>query len=299
MSTTASLISIVLPVYNGERYLAESIQSCLAQTYSDWELVVVDDASTDNTSFLIAQWMAKDSRIRCIRHQTNKKLPAALNTGFAHARGVYLTWTSDDNRYLPSALEEMLQALTTGQGADFVYADYQVIDDDSQYVQTQVAPSPLSLIQGYNAVPCFLYRRRVYEQIGGYTEALFLAEDYDYWLRVLSSGYIMLPLHKTLYQYRRHTQSLTDTYKGSAFLAAEQALLRNLPRLVGAGTDIRGRAYLYLASLATWRGDHRRAIQYSLRALRYVPLLVLGKMTYFIAKRIWLKLAPPFRQPQQ
>lgn len=293
MSTTASLISIVLPVYNGKRYLAESIQSCLDQTYPDWELVIVDDASTDHTPSIIAQWMAKDTRIRCIRHETNKRLPAALNTGFAHARGTYLTWTSDDNRYFCSALEEMLQALTSSQAADFVYADYEIIDENGQYVQTNVVPPPLSLIQGYNAVPCFLYRRHVHEQVGAYAEDLFLAEDYDYWLRVLSAGCTMIPLHKRLYHYRRHSQSLTDAYKGRSFLAAEHALLRNLPKMVGASAAVRGRAYLYLASLATWRGDRRSALQYALHALRYTPAMVLGKVARFVAKRILLKVIHP------
>jgi glycosyltransferase involved in cell wall biosynthesis len=292
MNTTASLISIVLPVYNGQRYLAESIQSCLDQTYPDWELVIVDDASTDDTPSIIAQWMAKDTRIRCIRHEANRRLPAALNTGFAHARGAYLTWTSDDNRYLPSALEEMLQVLTANQQADFVYTDYEVIDDNGQYVQTNIVPSPLSLIQGYNAVPCFLYRQRVYEQIGGYAEDLFLAEDYDYLLRILSSGCVMLPLHKRLYHYRRHAQSLTDAYKGHTFLAAEQALLRALPKITNASASIRGRTYLYLASLATWRGDQCSALQYSLRALRSTPVLALSKIACFVAKRIRWRLMP-------
>lgn len=292
MAATASLISIVLPVYNGERYLAESIQSCLDQTYPHWELIIVDDASTDDTSSIIAQGMAKDVRIRCIRHETNKRLPAALNTGFTHARGAYLTWTSDDNRYHLSALEEMLQVLTTGEGADFVYADYEVIDEDGQYIQTNVAPPPLSLIQGFNAVPCFLYRRHIYEQVGGYAEDLFLAEDYDYWLRVLSAGCTMIPLHKRLYSYRRHARSLTDQYTGRTFLAAEHALLRNLPKMTGASAAVRGRAYLYLASLATWRGDQHSASRYLLLALRYTPVLVLGKIVFFVARRICLKLFP-------
>ncbi len=80
---SSPLISIVLPVHNGSQYLAESIQSCLDQTMADWELVVVDDASTDLTPDIVAKFAAADARIRCVRHQINRRLPAALNTGFA------------------------------------------------------------------------------------------------------------------------------------------------------------------------------------------------------------------------
>src|SRR5262245_61923913 len=92
-------VSIVLPTYNGSRFLAESIQSCLDQTYPDFELIIVDDCSTDVTPAIIAEFSARDSRVHTVRHEKNKKLPGALNTGMALSRGRFLTWTSDDNLY--------------------------------------------------------------------------------------------------------------------------------------------------------------------------------------------------------
>ncbi|HEY7975548.1 MAG TPA: glycosyltransferase family 2 protein, partial [Ktedonobacterales bacterium] len=100
----APLISITLPVYNGARFLPESLASIVAQTYTNWELICVDDTSTDATPTVLAEWAARDARIHVIRHEVNKRLPGALNTGFAAARGELLTWTSDDNRYRPDAL---------------------------------------------------------------------------------------------------------------------------------------------------------------------------------------------------
>ena len=96
---TSPKISVVLPVYNGERYLRESLDSILAQTMGDFELIVVDDCSTDATSVILAEYAVRDSRIRIIRNAENQKLPRSLNIGFAEARGEYLTWTSDDNVY--------------------------------------------------------------------------------------------------------------------------------------------------------------------------------------------------------
>src|SRR5262245_42250457 len=92
-----ALVTIVLPTYDGARFIDEAIAGWVAQNHAAWELIVVDDASTDDTPHRLRAWSEKDSRIRVVRHATNRKLPAALNTGFAGARGKYLTWSSDDN----------------------------------------------------------------------------------------------------------------------------------------------------------------------------------------------------------
>jgi len=153
------LISIVLPTYNGARYLAESIESVLRQSYTAWELIVVDDASTDETPQMIATYRERDSRIRSLRHAVNRRLPAALNTGFAAARGELLSWTSDDNHYQPDALAELAGTLAERPDVDFVFADYAIIDDEGRTVREVVAQEPLRLLSGEATIPCFLYRR--------------------------------------------------------------------------------------------------------------------------------------------
>lgn len=89
------LVSIVLPVYNGEKYLRESLDSILAQTMEDWELIAVDDCSKDATPQILADYAASDSRIRVMRNAENQRLPRSLNIGFAEARGEFLTWTDE------------------------------------------------------------------------------------------------------------------------------------------------------------------------------------------------------------
>ncbi len=124
MCKHAPVISIVLPVYNGRKYVKESIASCLNQTFSDFELIIVDDCSQDQTPAIIDELARTDSRIKVIRNERNQKLPASLNIGFKQARGIYHTWTSHDNAYLPAALEEMLEFLQKHSHIDIVYCDY-------------------------------------------------------------------------------------------------------------------------------------------------------------------------------
>jgi glycosyltransferase involved in cell wall biosynthesis len=175
------LVSIVLPVYNGARFLQKSIDSCLKQTYRDIELIVVDDKSVDNSVDIVKSY--DDNRIRLLCHRRNRKQPAGLNTGFAHSTGAYLTWTSHDNYYAPTAIAEMVTFLEDHPKIDFLFANQYDIDESGQIIG-EVKPGPFEkLVDGCYASGAFLYRRSVYEKLGGYDERFFLAQDYDYWLR--------------------------------------------------------------------------------------------------------------------
>ncbi len=102
MSGKSALVTVVMPVYNQAHFLPQALDSVFAQTYPHMELIVVDDGSTDATPDVLAEFQ-RHHRFTVIR-QTNQRLPAALNTGFANANGDYLTWTSSDNEMLPDML---------------------------------------------------------------------------------------------------------------------------------------------------------------------------------------------------
>lgn len=283
---TTPLVSIVLPTYNGSRYLREAIDSCLAQTYSHWELILVDDCSSDATPQIIAEYVARDPRIRSLHHPTNRKLPAALNTGHAAARGHYLTWTSDDNRFLSRALEEMVGFLEQHPPIGMVYADCVVIDEQGRYVSPYPAQPASSLAYQNTLGPCFLYRRSVYQAIGEYDRDLFLAEDYDYWLRVYRQ-FEMAPLPMVLYEYRMHGHSLTSTSKRAALLASlEGTLRRHLPYLHRCSRQERARGWIVCAATAARRNAPLRAASAYLRALSLSPAFSIG----YVARRLAARL---------
>jgi glycosyltransferase involved in cell wall biosynthesis len=203
------LVSIVLPVHNGMRYLDQAIRSCLEQTYGNWELIIVDDASTDDTPGLIARYERQDARIVSIRHEINRRLPGALNTGFARARGQLLTWTSDDNLYEPEALERMVGYLQDSPATGLVYCDERFIGPDGEDMGPYAKSGPEALAR-FNCVgACFLYRREVYEAVGEYDAQMILVEDYDYWLRVAHRFPVAHLRGIAPYRYRCHPGSLT------------------------------------------------------------------------------------------
>jgi glycosyltransferase involved in cell wall biosynthesis len=279
-------VSIVLPVYNGARFLAGAIRSCRAQTYPHWELIVVDDCSTDDTPQIAAGFAADDARIRVIRHEQNRKLPGALNTGFDAARGDLLTWTSDDNLYRPDALAEMARFLAEHPDVGLVYADYSLIDEEGNVTGTVRAPERRDLMFKSVVGPCFLYRRAVAEAVGPYAEDLYLAEDYDYWLRV-SARFPIAALHRDLYLYREHAASLTGQQKPRVLRARETAILRNLPRLGWATRSDRAEAYLHLADLTGAQGRARQRLAYWARALGQQPVLAVRRGVVMLVRDVF------------
>ena len=269
MTEAVVRVSIVLPVRNGARYLAESVRSVEAQSLRDWELIAVDDGSTDATPEILATLAAQDGRIRVVRNDPALCLPGALNRGFEAAQGSLLTWTSDDNVFRPEALASMVATLEQRHEADVVYADYTLIDGDGRELERRSVPQIEHL--GYSNVvgPCFLFRRHVWQALGGYADDLFLAEDYDFWLRAVAR-FRFLRLASDLYLYRTHPGALGTSRRYEVGLATARALERSLPLLP---RRMRFAAMTRLEDLAMEAGQAAKAHSWRRRALFTAPLL--------------------------
>ncbi len=219
-----TMVSIILPTYNGAKYIRESIQSCLNQTHKDIELIIINDCSTDNTKDIISSF--NDKRIVYIENEKNLGIAESLNKGFRNSKGNHLTWTSDDNYYDKTAIQEMLN-----QNCDFVYANYTIINGKKVFLGD-------SLDYKNNIGGCFLYTREVYEKTGDFKKEHLLAEDYEYWLRV-RENFKMKKINKFLYFYRLHEDSLTG--KNKQYKIAKTAYNASKPYV-----SILGRIYQFL-----------------------------------------------------
>lgn len=222
---THPLVSVVLPVYNGEEFLAQSIQSIINQTYKNWELIIVDDCSSDNSNKIAQEFAKTDNRIKIIKNEKNLKLPASLNVGFDCANGEYYTWTSDDNEYYPEAFEKMVDFLENNSYYGMVYAQTNVEKDGvvQDYIWCDGATTPTTLLEFCVPGACFMYRKTVAQKVGKYNENCFLNEDHEYWLRVLLIAPIA-NLDEILYLYRLRNGSLTETRKKEINLGKHKLL---------------------------------------------------------------------------
>jgi glycosyltransferase involved in cell wall biosynthesis len=209
-------VSVILPVYNQAHYLPEALDGVFAQTYPHYELIVVNDGSTDGTDRVLADYQQRYDFT--VITQENRGLPRALNTGFARARGEYLTWTSSDNVMLPEMLTVLVQALDEDPSVGLVYADRYLMDDAGQDLGRFDLPDydPYLLLHVNIVHCCFLYRRECMERVSDYAPDFIYGEDWEYWIRI-SQYYRMKHVSRALYRYRLHGDSMTsELVRGTA-----------------------------------------------------------------------------------
>ena len=224
-------ISVILPVYNGEKFIRDAVNSVLDQTYNNLELIIVNDCSTDNTLNIVRELSSNDERIIIIDNKVNQKLPRSLNIGFAAASGDYYTWTSDDNLYHKDALQEMVKVMECEAKPDLVYADYSIIDSAGNVVGQSKQKAPEEMCFGNVIGACFLYRKELALKSGESDPDFFLAEDYEFFVRCYSSGKL-LHLEKCLYDYRTHGESLTETRRDEILVMTLRVIERHFDFLL-------------------------------------------------------------------
>lgn len=254
MNSISPLVTVVLPTYNGAGFLRESVDSIIGQSYQNWELIIVDDASIDETFRIATDFSMLDSRIVVFRNEVNRKLPGSLNVGFSRARGELLTWTSDDNRYRPHALERLVEFLQTHPDYDMVYSSFSLMNERGEVLDRKDLEGPSHLWRANVIGGSFLYTRKMAERTGTYDENRFVVEDYEYWLRASQHSRIG-QLKEDLYLYREHAGSLTTRFSRRRAKLTEDVQIRYLPHLPYVDKDTLRKAYQRLVRRALLRGQ--------------------------------------------
>ncbi|MER3408630.1 MAG: glycosyl transferase family 2 [Thermoleophilia bacterium] len=211
---------MVMPAYNAERTVGPAIRSVLAQTRADFELLVVDDGSTDGTRAVVEQTMV-DPRVRLL--STPGRGPAAArNAALYWARGRYVCFLDSDDLYLPRYLDEMEQALLAHPGVGMAYPDAWVLSGRTGRIRKTSTlaeyPGPpddalgwLALLIDYNVVHYMaMVPKAVLVEVGGFDERPRAAMDYELWLRIAARGYRAIRIDKRLGVYRETPGSITS-----------------------------------------------------------------------------------------
>jgi glycosyltransferase involved in cell wall biosynthesis len=221
-------VSVVIPVHNGEKYLAQAIESVLGQTFRDFELLIVDDGSTDGTAAIIRSYTERDPRVRCLS-QENRGVAAAGNRGLQEARTEWVARLDADDVFLPEKLERQVAFLRRNPDAQIIGTLASFISHAGRPLGLVGTEGPYTPAEFYRLVradrPIYfvnsstLMRRETVLSIGGYREPFAPAEDVDLWIRMMEQGHLMLKVPEPLLLYRLHGESLTMT------LNARQRLL--------------------------------------------------------------------------
>jgi len=240
----APLVSVVMPTYNGERFLRPAIESILNQTFRDFELIVIDDGSTDTTPRILAEFKHKDDRLIVLSNEQNLGIAAATNRGLAAARGEYVALQDHDDLSLPRRFQTQVDFLNShpeialvGSAAELIdengvtYDEYHEPEDDIELKWETLFRCPIS----HTSV---MVRRRVMLETGGYSPdpTLKVASDYDLLSRIVMR-YRVANLSQPLVQWRRHPAASMITDESQLKRGIESVSLRNLRVLQNGRSD--------------------------------------------------------------
>jgi glycosyltransferase involved in cell wall biosynthesis len=195
-----------MPAYNAEKYIGRAIDSILNQSYQKFELIIVNDASTDKTLNIIRKYAKRDKRIRYISNKKNKLIAHSLNKGIQMSYGEIIARMDGDDESMPDRLEKQLKVLLTNKKTAVVGADLDVVNTKGKKISKRTYPVESTdlkrLMFRYSPFshPVVMYRKNAFLEFGGYREDIFPAEDIDLWFK-LGSKYDFASVSEPLLKY--------------------------------------------------------------------------------------------------
>lgn len=240
MKEKQPVASILMPVFNGEKFLAESINSVLAQTWMDFEFIIIDDGSTDNSLEIIRSF--SDPRIRLLCNEVNSGLIFTLNKGILQAKGKYIVRHDCDDLMRPDRLRLQISLLEENPGVVLVGSWLQLIDENGvpagrwRYPETDIGIRWAQLFNSAVSHPSAVYRAEVIQKLGGYDPDFLHAEDYELWARMSMQGKVA-NIGKFLVDYRVHPESVTSKYSESQLQTRVTIAAKNIADCVGCQLD--------------------------------------------------------------
>ncbi len=205
-------ISIIMPVYNTQDYLAEAIESVLDQTFYDFELIIVDDDSSDKTLNIAKKYAKKDERIKIIKNEINKNIGASLNNGIYYSSAKIIARMDGDDISMPTRLEKQYKLLSKNKELAVVGCNMITIDEEGNeigrrsYTTDSEALKKKMFRYSPFAHPSTMYRKEVFQESGGYNPALSPTEDLDLWMKI-GRKYELSNVPEYLFKYRVYKRS--------------------------------------------------------------------------------------------
>lgn len=226
-----------MPVYNSQKYLKESIESILNQTYRNFEFIIVNDGSTDKSEEIIKEYAFKDSRIIFINNKQNQGIAVARNTGISSSCGDLIANMDADDISLPHRLERQLKFIQDNSTCDICIGDMEVVDASGGHLYFRIYPKESVSIKNrflrYNTIPnpCVLYKKTVWAGNFGYDPSCsYGTDDYDFWFKAIKH-YNASSVGEVIHKYRLH--DLSTIHK--KFDLVEKEVLRIRVKNIKAG----------------------------------------------------------------
>ncbi|HWP93500.1 MAG TPA: glycosyltransferase [Thermodesulfobacteriota bacterium] len=271
-------VSVVIPTYNRAELLGSAINSVLSQTFQDFEIVVVDDASRDNTAEVIRGF--NDKRIKHVRHETNKGEAGARNTGVINSDGSYVAFLDDDDEWLPEKLERQIEIFERDSDRiGGVYTGFLKVDRATGQVVKEVIPTKRGnifneLLQfNWIRIPSVLMvKKECFDRTGLFDASIPFGLDYDMWIRI-SKEFQFEYVDRPLVKYYSHADSrLSTNYK--LVISGKEAMLKKYSDVFESNKKDHSYRYLQLGVLYCYSGNARKGREAFLRAIMAYPFEV-------------------------
>ncbi len=275
-------VDVIIPAYNAERYLAEAIESVLAQTFEDWRIVLVDDGSTDNTAIVLAPYIERlGTRLKVIK-QSNRGLPAARNTAICNSSSEFISLLDADDVWLPCRLSESLKCFEGRPKVGLSYGSISLIDESGKIIKNfsttqkhgegNIAPY-IYMREVQLPCPTLTIRRECLGHVGLFDETMRATEDRDLCFRI-ASKYEVAFIPRIIAYYRTSPASMTADPE--RMLQAQLQFIQKHRGAPGCGMVARrialSRCYKQRAEALQGRGQRMAALRSSIRALIFYPL---------------------------
>jgi glycosyltransferase involved in cell wall biosynthesis len=266
-------VSVIIPTHNRAVFLRDAIQSALNQTFQDFEIIVVDDASRDSTGEVVQSF--SDPRIVYIRHETNRGQGASRNDGIRRGSGEYVALLDDDDEWLPEKLEQQVRLLDSSSSeVGLVYSGFSRIDVSSKRAIGRVIPEKRGYafaelcLKNWIGTSTVVVRRVCFEKVGLFDEALATGEDYDMWIRI-SKEFKIDYIGEPLVSYTVHGTRLSANYEST--IQGLEGLLRKHAPYFALDSRNYSRRYSSLGIKYCFSGDIKKGREALLGAIKLYP----------------------------
>jgi len=291
MTDKSVTVSVIIPTYNRAHLVGRAIRSVLNQTYQDFEIIVVDDCSTDNTEEIVKGF--NDHRIRYMRHDRNRGGSAARNTGIKASQGKYIAFLDSDDEWLPEKLEKQIEkAVCFGEEVGLIYAGEKVIEAETGHCIAEKVPSLEGdvyslLLEGDFIGSCssVFVSKKAIESIGGFDEQLVSRQDWDCWLRVAKNYKIACVKAIMVLRYVGQSQisgKLSRIVEGTKRVIDKHHHSAKYKKLYGRQLGMVACMELNIDRLSGWK----TAIM-ALKAYPFQPKLYFALLTSILGKKIY------------
>lgn len=229
-SKPSAVVSVVMPVYNCEQFLPEALASLLIQTFEDFEIIAINDGSTDGSLRILERFAKLDNRLKII-NQENSGIVTALNRGISEARGKYIARMDGDDISFPNRFKEQVSVLETEPNTMLVAGDFEVIDEASRTLYREVVvPDNEFISRAFylrNAIAhgSVMFRKQAFEKAGPYSDKYGPTEDMELWLRMLKYGKFTAT-GTSIYRWRVNSSGITSVNNPESVKQANKHLAR-------------------------------------------------------------------------